>query len=115
MQQSYPLSVFIIAKDEEDRIPESIKSVIDWADEVIVIDSGSKDKTVAISEEFGASVIYNEWNGYGPQKVFGEGKCRNDWILNIDADEAISPKLKEEIQQLFDNNIMLFLYLVFLC
>lgn len=105
-QQSYPLSVFIIAKDEEDRIPESIKSVIDWVDEVIVIDSGSKDRTVAISNELGASVIYNEWNGYGPQKVFGEGKCRNDWILNIDADEAISPKLKEEIQQLFDNDLI---------
>ena len=103
-QKHYPLSVFIIAKDEEDRIPYSIKSVIDWVDEVIVIDSGSGDNTVAISKELGARIIYNEWNGYGPQKVFGEGQCRNDWILNIDADEAISDGLRDEIQALIDND-----------
>ncbi|MCH2038603.1 MAG: glycosyltransferase family 2 protein [Rickettsiales bacterium] len=101
-QGKYPLSVFIIAKDEEDRIPDSIKSVIDWVEEVIVIDSGSSDQTVSISEALGAKVLFNEWNGYGPQKVFGESKCNHPWILNIDADEAVSPGLQAEIKALFD-------------
>lgn len=99
-----PISVFIIAKNEADRIPASINSVIGWVDEVIVIDSGSDDDTVAISESLGAQVLFRAWEGYGPQKVFGEGLCRNKWVLNIDADEAVSPKLKAELTQLFAGN-----------
>jgi len=76
-----PISVFIIAKNEADRIPLAIASVIDWVDEVIVIDSGSEDETVSISESMGAKVVFNEWEGYGPQKVFGELLCNNDWLL----------------------------------
>lgn len=99
----YPISVFIIAKNEEDRIAYAINSVKHWVDEVIVIDSGSSDKTVEVAKNLGASVIYNEWQGYGPQKVFGETLCRNDWLLNIDADEEISTLLAEEIMQIFDS------------
>ncbi len=97
----YPISVFIIAKNEADRIPRAIASVIDWVDEVIVIDSGSEDDTVAISASMGATTVFNPWHGYGPQKVFGEGLCRNDWVLNIDADEEISRTLRDEIERLF--------------
>lgn len=96
-----PISVFIIAKNEADRIPAVIRSVRDWVDEVIVIDSGSEDATVAVSEALGARVVFNPWRGYGPQKVFGEGLCRNDWLLNIDADEEISAQLVAEIRALF--------------
>ena len=96
-----PLSVFIIAVDEGDRIARSIESVRDWVDEVIVIDSGSKDDTVAVSAAAGARVLYNAWPGYGQQKRFGEDQCRNDWVLNIDADEVISPPLASEIKALF--------------
>lgn len=96
-----PISVFIIAKNEADRIPRSIESVMEWVDEVIVIDSGSTDATVAVSEALGATVVFNEWRGYGPQKVFGETLCRNDWLLNIDADEEVSEKLAGEIKSLF--------------
>ena len=99
-----PLSVFIIAVDEGDRIARSIESVRDWVDEVIVIDSGSKDNTVHVSTQAGACVIYNAWPGYGEQKRFGEEQCRNDWLLNIDADEVISEKLGAEIQTLFANS-----------
>jgi glycosyltransferase involved in cell wall biosynthesis len=95
------LSVFIIAKNEADRISRSILSVRDWVDEVVVIDSGSTDTTVAVSESLGARVVFNTWRGYGPQKIFGEGLCRNDWILNIDADEEVSVELREEIERLF--------------
>ena len=101
MSKRLPISVFIIARDEADRIPQAIKSVRDWVDEVIVVDSGSNDTTVQVSEELGARVVFRKWEGYGPQKVYAEGLCRQRWILNIDADEAISPELHEEITTLF--------------
>lgn len=98
------ISVFIITKDEADRVPLAIKSVQGWVDEIIVIDSGSTDNTVNVAKELGATVVYNEWKGYGPQKVFGELLCRNKWLLNIDADEEISPELRDEIIKEFEND-----------
>jgi len=96
-----PISVFIITKDEADRVPIAIKSVHGWVDEIVVVDSGSTDKTVEVAKEHGAKTFFNEWQGYGPQKVFAEGRCRNKWLLNIDADEEISPELKAEIIEEF--------------
>jgi len=101
MTDRLPLSVFIISKDEADRIHKPIKSVIDWVDEVIVIDSGSTDDTVAVAENLGARVVQNEFPGYGPQKRFGEDQCRHDWLLNLDADEEVTPELASEIQAKF--------------
>lgn len=103
MTQRLPVSVFIIALNEADRISHAIDSVRDWVDEVIVIDSGSKDNTQEISREHGAKVLFNTWPGYGQQKRFGEEQCRNHWILNIDADEVISSELREEMIALFSN------------
>jgi glycosyltransferase involved in cell wall biosynthesis len=103
MSNKLPISVFIIAKNEEDRIAKSISSVRDFVDEVIVIDSGSTDKTIEISKSLGASTYLNEWEGYLSQKKYGESLCKNKWILNIDADEEVSDSLKEEIQNLFLN------------
>jgi glycosyltransferase involved in cell wall biosynthesis len=99
-----PISVFIIAKNEEERLPKAIASVIDWVDEVLVIDSGSVDKTISLAQNLGAKTVFNEWQGFGQQKIFGEKLCKNDWILNIDADEEISEKLKLEIIEVFENN-----------
>lgn len=96
-----PVSVFIIAKNEADRIPVVIRAVRDWVDEVIVVDSGSADDTVAVSESLGACVVFNAWPGYGPQKVFAESLCRNRWLLNLDADEEVSPELVTEIRAAF--------------
>ena len=92
-----PISVFIIAKNEEDRIGLTIKSVVGWVDEVIVVDSGSTDGTVKLAENLGAKVVFNEWKGYGPQKVFAENLCKSNWVLNLDADEEVSPELRDEI------------------
>jgi glycosyltransferase involved in cell wall biosynthesis len=96
-----PISVFIIAKNEADRIPKPLLSVIQWADEVIVIDSGSDDGTLGVAETLGAKTVFNAWKGYGPQKVFGETLCRNKWLLNIDADEEITKELSDEIAAIF--------------
>lgn len=96
-----PISVFIIAKNEADRIATTINSVKDWVDEVVVIDSGSSDDTVSVATFLGARVVYNEWNGYGLQKRCGEDECKNNWLLNLDADEEITEELAQEIQALF--------------
>lgn len=96
-----PISVYIVAKNEADRIGRAIRSVVDWVDEVIVIDSGSEDETVLIASEAGARVLYHPWPGYGPQKRFGEDQCRNEWLFNLDADEEVSPELAAEIQSYF--------------
>lgn len=101
MKAPYPISAFIIAKNEEDRIGIAIASVTNWVDEVIVVDSGSEDTTIALSEALGARVCFHEWHGYGPQKVYGESICRNKWVLNLDADEEIGPELRDEIILLF--------------
>ena len=98
-----PISCFIIAKNEEDRIGKAILSVKDLVEEIIVIDSGSKDDTEMIVTNLNASFIFNEWQGFGPQKRFGEDQCKNDWVLNIDADEYLSNEIKKEIYKIFNN------------
>ena len=98
-----PVSVFIIARNEDDRISNAIKAVCDWVEEVIVIDSGSDDDTVSVAEHAGARVVYNAWPGFGLQKQFGEDQCRNEWMLNLDADEFVSYELADEIKALFAN------------
>lgn len=93
-----PVSVYIITKNEASRIRRAVASVIEWADEVIVVDSGSTDQTVEIAESFGVRVFHRDWEGYGPHKRFAEEQCRNRWVLNIDADEEVSSALADEIQ-----------------
>jgi len=104
MIKKIPLSVFIITKNEADRIALVINAVKEIADEILVVDSGSSDATCEISSNLGAKVIFNEWQGYGQQKIFAENKCRNKWILNIDADEELSPELASEIEDIFLQN-----------
>lgn len=92
-----PVTVTIISLNEENNIANAINSVR-WADEVIVVDSGSVDKTVDIAKDLGARVIHNPWPGYGQQKNFAQSHASNDWVLNIDADEEVPPELADEIQ-----------------
>lgn len=100
-----PISVYVVAKNEADRIGRAVRSVVDWVDEVIVIDSGSEDDTVRVATEAGARVLYHPWAGYGPQKRFGEDQCRNPWLFNLDADEEVSPALAAEIQSHFRSGL----------
>jgi len=90
------LSVVIITKNEESFIGEAIKSAL-FADEVIVIDSGSSDKTCEIATSYGAKVLINPWKGFGKQKNFAVESARNNWIFVLDADERITYKLRNEI------------------
>jgi len=90
-----------VARNEEARLGRVIEALKPWAGEIIVVDSGSTDRTVEIAETLGATVFHNPWAGYGPQKSFAEKQCRHDWLLNVDADEVVSPELAQEIQSLF--------------
>lgn len=99
---SLPLSVFIIALNEAERIGRTIDAIKGLSDDIIVVDSGSTDGTQAVAESHGARVIFNQWPGYGEQKRFGEKQCRYDWRLNLDADEVVTPSLNREIRALLE-------------
>lgn len=93
------ISACIIAFNEKDKIAEAIKSVM-WADEILVVDSGSTDETRQIAESLGAKVLHKDWLGFSKQKQFAVDCAAHDWIISIDADERISDKLKNEILEL---------------
>lgn len=97
VQRKQSLSVTIIAQDEADRIEPCLQSVAGWADEIIVLDSGSTDDTVAIARRYTDKVFETDWPGYGPQKQRALEKASCDWVLSIDADERVSPELRADI------------------
>ncbi|MCW5623667.1 MAG: glycosyltransferase family 2 protein [Burkholderiales bacterium] len=90
---SVPLSVTVVTLNAGHQIEACLRSVA-WADELLVVDSGSTDDTVAIAERCGARVVHQQWLGYGPQKRFATASARNDWVLSVDADERVSPELR---------------------
>ncbi len=92
------ISAVIIARDEEHAIADCLQSV-SFADEIVLVDSGSKDDTPSIAKRFGARVIHQDWLGFGAQKQFAVDQASHDWILSIDADERISPELRASILQ----------------
>ncbi|MBI4854535.1 MAG: glycosyltransferase family 2 protein [Acidobacteria bacterium] len=92
------ISVTIITYNEENNIVDALESV-KWASEIIVVDSGSTDKTISISKKFTNRVITNSWPGYALQKQFAADLATNDWILSLDADERVTPLLAKEIQE----------------
>jgi len=94
-----PLSIAIMACNEEANIGRTLASV-KWADEIVVVDSGSTDNTVKIAESYGARVIYEPWKGFGAQMNSALDHCRNEWLFSLDADEEMTPELAEEIQTL---------------
>lgn len=96
-----PISIFLIACNEAQRIARTIAAVHDLSDDIIVVDSGSTDGTQKIARDLGAKVIDHPWQGYGAQKRFAEEQCRHDWLLNLDADEVVTEDLNKEIQALF--------------
>ncbi|MBD1576850.1 glycosyltransferase family 2 protein [Vibrio sp. S11_S32] len=95
----HTLSVIVITKNEEDRIRGCLDSVKDIADEIIVFDSGSDDSTVEICKTYTEYVYQTDWPGFGKQKQRALSKATCDWVLTIDADEALDEQLKQSIQQ----------------
>jgi glycosyltransferase involved in cell wall biosynthesis len=90
------LSVAIITKNEEERLPACLASVA-FADDIVVVDSGSTDTTAEIAREFGCRFFVEEWKGFGPQKNSALEKCRHEWVLLLDADERVTEEAREAI------------------
>ena len=97
------VSVAIITCNEEQNLPRTLASV-QFADQIIVVDSGSADRTVEIAQSFNATVIYQQWLGFAAQKNLAISHCTGDWILSLDADEELSPELQEQITTLIPSN-----------
>jgi len=90
------LSVVIISKNEEKFIADAVKSAL-FADEVLVLDSGSTDGTCTVAQQLGAKVLHQDWLGFGAQKNKAVELAKNDWVFVLDSDERITPELQSEI------------------
>ncbi|MDR0437555.1 MAG: glycosyltransferase family 2 protein [Bacteroidales bacterium] len=101
------ISAVIITKNEECNIERCLQSLQDAVDEIIVVDSGSTDRTEEICKQFQVKFIKQNWLGYGEQKNYGNQLAQNNWILSIDADEALSEDLKKSILDLKKNMLSL--------
>ena len=94
-----PLSVAIITKNEENNIRSCLQSV-SFAGQIVIVDSGSSDATLAIANEFGCDIYQEKWMGFGRQKQMAIDRCRQPWVLVLDADERIPPETSEIMQQI---------------
>jgi len=100
-----PLSVTIVAQDEERIVAEVLRSASAIADEIVFLDSGSSDRTPAIARDFGVRFYQQKWLGYAEQKNAAIDLALGEWILSLDADEALTPALQEEIRDLMQRGV----------
>lgn len=96
MDTPNPLSVAIITKDEEERLPACLQG-LGFADEILVVDSGSTDRTVDVARSYGAKVLVEKWRGFSGQKQFAVDSCSHDWVLVLDADERVPEETARDI------------------
>ena len=97
-----PLSVALITRDEEDRLPACLESIT-FADEILVVDSFSQDNTEEIAKSFGCRVILQKWLGFSRQKQYAVDNCANDWVLILDADEQVPKETAKKIRETIDS------------
>ncbi len=90
------ISAFIICCNEEKKIQACLEA-LSFCDEIVVVDSGSTDKTLEIAKKYTSKIVHRAWNGFVAQKQYGLDQCTHPWVLNIDADEIVSPSLRDEI------------------
>lgn len=106
MTERYKLSVTVIAGNAEGEIRDCLESV-KWADEIIVVDSMSRDKTAEIAREYTDKVFLKEWGGYAAQKQFSLDQAKNEWVFSLDSDERVSETLRDEIEGVLRNGTTL--------
>lgn len=95
-----PISLVVITFNEEAHIERCLRSA-PFVSDIVVVDSFSTDRTVEIAKSVGARVFSEKWKGFGPQKAFAAEQAQNPWVLSLDADEALSPELAQEIVEQF--------------
>ncbi len=100
MENALPLSVCIITFNEEENIGKCLQSV-QWVDDIVVVDSGSEDRTCELAEGYGARVIHRDWPGHKEQKQYATDQAKYDWVLSLDADEEVTAELAGAIQRTF--------------
>ncbi|HEY1059306.1 MAG TPA: glycosyltransferase family 2 protein [Limnobacter sp.] len=98
-----PLSAVFITLNAASQLEAALRSVA-FCQDIVVVDSGSTDNTVALAQQYGARVVFKEWLGFGPQKQFAVAQAQFDWVLCLDADERVSPELMVSIQRLFSGS-----------
>jgi glycosyltransferase involved in cell wall biosynthesis len=99
MNEKSLLSVAVITKNEAENLADCLRSVA-FARQIVVVDSGSTDDTVSIADRFGCDIFVEPWRGFGPQKQFAVDRCRESWVLVLDADERIPPETAIEIRRI---------------
>ncbi|MBU0655719.1 MAG: glycosyltransferase family 2 protein [Gammaproteobacteria bacterium] len=93
------LAAALIVKNEAENLRQCLETVAGWVDEIVIMDSGSSDDTLAIAQSFGAKIFTNtDWPGFGKQRQLTQNHVQSDWILWLDADERVTPALRDEIQ-----------------
>ena len=98
------LSAAIMTFNEERNLERTLKALADICDEIVIVDSGSTDKTKEIAEKYEARFIYQPWLGYGKQRNAAIDNCSGKWILAVDADEELSPELEQKITEIINGN-----------
>lgn len=98
------LSAIVVCFNEADRIARCLEPLAGWADEIVVLDSGSNDGTQEIARRYTEKVFTADWQGYGRQKQRALEKCTGEWVINLDADEYIDPDLKREVDTWLDSS-----------
>jgi len=102
MENKRKISAYIITFNEEENVEEALKS-LHFVDEIIVVDSGSDDKTLEIVRQYTDKIFVNEWAGFSNQRNFALDKCENDWVIPLDADEVITPESALKIMELLNS------------
>lgn len=100
-----PLSISIVACNEEQNLARCLNSAKGLAGEIVVVDSGSKDGTIAVAESFGARVVHQDWLGYRDQKNVALQLCTEEWVLALDCDEELSPELRHQVEAFFQDDL----------
>lgn len=98
------LSAAIMTFNEEKNLDRTLKALADICDEIVIVDSGSTDGTKDVAKKYGARFIHQPWLGYGRQRNVAIEQCNGKWILAVDADEELSPELREKIKEIINGN-----------
>ena len=109
--EKVPVSVVVITRNEERNIEDCLKSV-SWADEIIIVDDGSTDRTIDLAKKYTDKIFSRRMDVEGRHRNYAYSLAKNDWVLSLDADERVSPELREELRELFKAPIehVVFLY-----